>query len=190
MIGATNHDHREDLNLDFQDSCSEVQIRLTLNRLASVIEGLSTEVEALAFVAVDSEPLPVCTFKRAPRCKFRGTKHSFSTAGSTYGFKLHAWSTLNGTIARYEIRPANEHDFVVGCAMNRDWAAYGAPKQTEDKGYQSGTYLTPGSLTLAGRTNTLLPARSSSQPAQSWWVWRCARGKSRPWPVCGSRSPC
>ena len=26
----------------------------------------------LEFVAVDSAPLPVLTFKRAPRCKFRG----------------------------------------------------------------------------------------------------------------------
>ena len=60
-----------------------------------------------------------------------------------YGFKLHAWTTLNGRIAKYEIRPANEHDFTVGCEMNRDWPAYSGPKQIGDKGYQSGTYLTP-----------------------------------------------
>lgn len=40
--------------------------------------------------------------------------------GPVDGFKLHAWATLNGKIARYEIQPANEHDFTVGCMMNRD----------------------------------------------------------------------
>ncbi|AFZ69758.1 hypothetical protein Deipe_4429 (plasmid) [Deinococcus peraridilitoris DSM 19664] len=108
---------------------SEVQACLRLSRLTPVIEGLATEVEALEFVTVDSEPLPVCTFKRAPRCKFRGAQYGFSTSGPVYGFKLHAWSTLNGKIAKYDIRPANEHNFTGGCAMNRDWAAYGGPKQ-------------------------------------------------------------
>ena len=63
---------------------------------------------------------------------------------------------MNGKIAKYEIHPANLHDFTVGCIMNRDWPAYGRPKQIGDKrpsvlmgavlvkkGYQSGTYLTP-----------------------------------------------
>jgi len=95
------------------------------------------------FVAVDSEPLPVSTFKRAPRCKFRGARYGFSTAGPVYGFKLHAWCTLNGKIAKYEIRPANQHDFTVLCEMNKDWPSYGGPKQIGDKAYQSGTCLTP-----------------------------------------------
>lgn len=122
---------------------SEVQARVRLERLTPVIERVSVEVQALDFVAVDSEPLPVCTFKRAPRCKFKGAQHGFSTSGPVYGFKLHAWSTLNGKIARYEIHPANEHDFTVGCVMNRAWSAYSGPRQIGDKGYQSGTYLTP-----------------------------------------------
>ncbi|WP_019009299.1 IS982 family transposase [Deinococcus aquatilis] len=122
---------------------SEPQARIRLARLTPVIEQLATEVQRLDFVAVDSEPLPVCTFKRAPRCKFPGARHGFSTAGPVYGFKLHAWSALNGRIAKYDIRPANEHDFTVLCEMNRDWPAYGGPKQIGDKGYQSGTCLTP-----------------------------------------------
>lgn len=122
---------------------SEVQARVRLTRLTPVIESLSHEVQALDFVAVDSQPLPVCTFKRAPRCKFRGAKYGFSTAGPVYGFKVHTWTALHGRIVRYEIRPANEHDFSVLCDMNRDWPAYGGPKQIGDKGYQSGTCLTP-----------------------------------------------
>ncbi|MBZ9750637.1 IS982 family transposase [Deinococcus sp. HMF7604] len=122
---------------------SESQARIRLARLTPVIEQLSTEVQELAFVAVASEPLPVSTFKRAPRCKFRGARHGFSTAGPVYGFKLHVWCTLNGKIARYEIRPANEHDFAVLCEMNREWSSYGGPKQIGGKGYQSATCLTP-----------------------------------------------
>ena len=122
---------------------SETQARLRLARLTPVIERLSVEVQKLDFVVIDSEPLPVSTFKRAPRCKFPGAAHGFGTSGPVYGFKLHAWTTLNGKIAKYEIHPANLHDFTVGCIMNRDWPAYGGPKQIGDKGYQSGTYLTP-----------------------------------------------
>jgi hypothetical protein len=127
----------------FPDFPSEPQARIRLARLTPVIEQLATEVQALDFVAVDSEPLPVSTFKRAPRCKFRDARYGFSTAGPVYGFKLHAWCTLNGKIAKYEIRPANQHDFTVLCEMNKDWHAYGGPKQIGDKGYQSGTCLTP-----------------------------------------------
>lgn len=134
---------------------SEVQARTRLERLTPVIEQASIEVQALDFVAVDSEPLPVCTFKRAPRCKFKGARHGFSTAGPVYGFKLHAWTTLNGKIAKYEIHPANTHDLTVGCLMNRDWPTYGGPKQIGDKGYQSGTYLTP-------------PKRNAKRPDSRW----------------------
>ena len=122
---------------------SEVQARVRLQRLLPVIEALSCEVQCLDFAVIDSEPITVCTFKRAPRCKFRGARHGFSTSGVVYGFKLHAWTALNGKLVKYELRPANEHDFTVGCAMNQDWPAYGGPKLIGDKGYQSGTYLTP-----------------------------------------------
>ena len=77
---------------------SEVQARLRLARLTPFIEQLSVEVQFLDFVVIDSEPLPVSTFKRAPRCKFPGAIHGFGTCGPVYGFKLHAWTTLNGKI--------------------------------------------------------------------------------------------
>ena len=60
-----------------------------------------------------------------------------------FGFKLYAWCGLNGEIVRYEIRPANEHDFSVLCDMNVDWPAYGGPKIIGDKGYQSVGCQTP-----------------------------------------------
>lgn len=122
---------------------SEPQARIRLARLTPVIEQLATEVEALDFIAVDSQPLPVSTFKRAPRCKFRGARHGFSTAGPVYGFKLHAWCILNGKSAKYAIRLANQHDEVVLGEMNRDWPLYAGPKQIGDKGCQSGPCLTP-----------------------------------------------
>ena len=36
----------------------------------------------------------------------------FATQGSVYAFKCHAWSTLNGKLAQYVIRPANQHDLI------------------------------------------------------------------------------
>lgn len=71
---------------------SAPQARIRPSRLTPIVEQLATEVQFLDFVAVDSEPLPVSTFKRAPRCKLRDARHGFSTAGPIYGFKLHAWS--------------------------------------------------------------------------------------------------
>lgn len=134
---------------------SEVQARIRLARLTPVIEGLSVEVQNLDFVIIDSAPLPVSTFKRAPRCKFPEATHGFGTSGPVYGFKFHAWTALNGMIAKYEIHPANLHDFTVGCLMNRDWPAYGGPKQIGDKGYQSGTYVTP-------------PKKNAKRPDPRW----------------------
>lgn len=134
---------------------SETQARVRLARLVEVIESLSHEVQQLDFVAVDSEPLPVCTFKRAPRCKFRGAHYGFSTAGPVYGFKLHAWTALNGRIVRYMIRPANEHDYRVLREMNTAWPAYGGPKQIGDKGYQSVWCLTP-------------PKKNAKRPDPRW----------------------
>ncbi|SMB82584.1 hypothetical protein SAMN00790413_04073 [Deinococcus hopiensis KR-140] len=48
------------------------QVRIRLARLTPVAEQLAAEVQALDFVAADSQPLPVSTFKRACQCKFRG----------------------------------------------------------------------------------------------------------------------
>ena len=104
---------------------SETQARIRLARLTPLIERLSVEVQKLDFVVIDSGPLPMSTFKRAPRCKFPGAAHGFGTSGPVYGFKLYAWTTLNGKIAKYEIHPANLHEFTALCIVNRDWPAHG-----------------------------------------------------------------
>ena len=122
---------------------SLTQATIRLKRLLPVIETHSVEVEDLDFVLVDSQPLPVCRSKRAARCKVREAAMGFGTQGSVYGFKLHAWSTLNGKLAQYLIRPANEHDLVAGYQLNKKWVAYGAPKEIGDKAYLDGVYLTP-----------------------------------------------
>ena len=122
-------------------SLPQAVIRLT--RLTPLIEQLSVQVERLDFVVIDSEPLPMCRFKRAPRCKFPRASYGHSSQGAVFGFKLHAWVTLNGKLVQYVIRPANQHDFTVGCELNQSWGEYGAPRIIGDKGYQSGSYLTP-----------------------------------------------
>lgn len=127
----------------FPNFPSEFQARHRLKRLLPIIEKLSYQVQTLDFVAVDSQPIPICTFKRASRAKFRHAKYGFSTAGSVFGFKLHAWCGLNGKIVSYAIHPANDHDFSVLRKMNTHWPAYGGPKQIGDKGYQSITTITP-----------------------------------------------
>ena len=122
---------------------SLTQATIRLQRLLPVIEALCVEVEDLDFVLVDSQPLPVCRSFRAARCKVQEATMGFGTQGSVYGFKLHAWSTLNGKLAQVLIRPANEHDLVAGYQLNKKWIEYGAPKQIGDKAYLDGAYLTP-----------------------------------------------
>ncbi|GGR26636.1 hypothetical protein GCM10008957_42630 [Deinococcus ruber] len=77
-----------------------------------------------------------------PTLQVSGAAHGFGTSGPVYGFKLHAWTTLKGKIAKDEIHPADLHDFTVGYIMNSDWPAHGGPTQIGDKRYQSGIYLT------------------------------------------------
>lgn len=137
---------------------------MRFKRLLPVIEALSCEIQGLDFAVIDAQPIPVCTFKRAPRCKFKGARHGFSTSSMVYGFKLHAWTTLPFRVVHDDLRPANEHDFAVGCAMNHDWPACGGPKLIGDKGHPSGTYLSP-------------PKKNAKQPDLRWKVEYAAARK-------------
>lgn len=134
---------------------SLTQACIRLARLAPVVERIAVQVEHLPFIVVDSMPLPVCRSKRAGRCKVRGARFGYSSQGSVYGFKLHAWTKLNGQIALYGVRPANLHDLTVGHELNTHWVEYGAPKQIGDKAYQDGVYLTP-------------PKKSAKSPDPRW----------------------
>ena len=122
---------------------SLTQATIRLSRLVPTLETMSVKVEDLDFVVIDSQPLPVCRSKRASRCTFPEATFGYGTQGSVYGFKLHAWSTLNGKLVQYVIRPANEHDLTAGYLMNKKWVEYGAPKIIGDKAYQDGANLTP-----------------------------------------------
>jgi hypothetical protein len=66
---------------------------------------------------VDSVPLPVCRFARAPRCRrFRGeaTFGFDALAGKTfYGFRCHVRCYRSGEIAAFSLAPANEDDRTV-----------------------------------------------------------------------------
>ncbi|RJF75345.1 IS982 family transposase [Deinococcus cavernae] len=122
---------------------SLTQAHVRLKRLLPVLETLLNEVESLDFALIDSEPIPVCRFKRAKHCKFPQASFGFTTQGMIYGFKLHAWALPNGRIVRYLIRPAHEHDLNAGEQMNADWPTYGGPKIIGDKAYVGGGYITP-----------------------------------------------
>ena len=122
---------------------SLTQASVRLNRLLPTIEAVCVEVEDLDFCLIDSLPLPVCRSKRASRCKVREATMGFGTQGSVYGFKCHAWSTLNGKLAQYVIRPANQHDLIAGYDLNAAWVAFGAPRIIGDKAYLDGVNLTP-----------------------------------------------
>ncbi|GAA4011230.1 hypothetical protein GCM10022631_24560 [Deinococcus rubellus] len=89
---------------------SLMQASVRLNQLLPTIEAVWVEVEDLDSCLIDSLPLPICRSKRASRCKVREATMGFGMQGSVDGFKCHAWSTLNGTLAQYVIRPANQHD--------------------------------------------------------------------------------
>ncbi|WP_185974830.1 IS982 family transposase [Deinococcus detaillensis] len=122
---------------------SLTQANVRLKRLLPTIESLCVEVEDLDFCLIDSFPFPVCRSKRAARCKVRAATKGYGTQGSVYGFKCHAWSTLDGKLAQYVIRPAHQHDLIAGYDLSGNWVAYGAPKIIGDKAYLDGANLTP-----------------------------------------------
>lgn len=119
------------------------QAHTRLKRLTPVVENLSHKVEELDFAVIDSAPIPVCRYKRAEQCKFPDADFGHGTQGKIYGFKLHAWTLLNGKIANYTLKPARQHDFPAGCSMNYEWPDYGAPEMIGDKGYYGGGYIVP-----------------------------------------------
>lgn len=74
--------------------------------------GQSSHDERLAFV--DSFPMPVCRFARAPECKRLREIASFgrdACARQTfYGLRVHARVCWPGVITRVELAPANVHE--------------------------------------------------------------------------------
>jgi hypothetical protein len=76
-----------------------------------------------AFGILDSLPLPVAHFARAPRCvRFRGEadfgRHGHDTH---YGFRLHTLIAWPGVIARFEIVPASVSDSEAAVEVAAGW---------------------------------------------------------------------
>ncbi len=66
---------------------------------------------------IDSFPVPVCRFARAPRCQlFRGDAafgHDEVARGTYYGFRCHVRVCWPGIVAAVSLAPANEADLAV-----------------------------------------------------------------------------
>lgn len=94
---------------------------------------------------MDSKPLPICQGVRYPRQRSM-TEAASGRGGATkhfYGFKLHAVCTGLGSICRFAIVSANEHDVTVGkCLL--DGQHDDLNSLIGDKGYQGlGIYTPP-----------------------------------------------
>ena len=74
---------------------------------------------------VDSFPIPVCLFARAPKCKRFAGEASFGKdrliRQTFYGFRLHVRISKNGLITRFVLAPANEQDINVMPEVVEDW---------------------------------------------------------------------
>jgi hypothetical protein len=84
----------------------------------------------------------VAVATRFPKFVLDPQRLSTALRSAGYGFKLPAWSTLNGKVAQDLIWLANEHDLVAGYQLNKKWVEYGAPQQIGDKAYLDGTDVT------------------------------------------------
>ena len=69
------------------------------------------------FHIIDSFPLPVCRFARAPRChRFRGEAafgHDAVARQTFYGFRFHALAAWPGVIVRLCLAPGNQQELAV-----------------------------------------------------------------------------
>ena len=74
---------------------------------------------------VDSFPIPVCLFARAPTCKRFAGEASFGKdrliRQTFYGFRLHVRISKQGLITRFVLAPANEQDTSVMPEVVEDW---------------------------------------------------------------------
>ena len=73
------------------------------------------------FHIIDSFPLPVCRFARAPRCRrFRGEAafgHDAAARHTFYGFRFHALLAWPGVIVRFCLASGNEQELAVAPAL-------------------------------------------------------------------------
>jgi hypothetical protein len=103
---------------------------------------LDREAPPPAYVIVDSLPVPVCRFARAPRCeRFRGEAdygHDWVDRNTFYGFRLHALIDPAGFVRCLRLTPADVDEKDALEEMTEGWCGrvlgdrnYWAPKRTE-----------------------------------------------------------
>ena len=105
----------------FPKLCSRSRFNRTRRALLSVTELLREKLLGLCsipssrYFIVDSFPLPVCEFGRAPYChSFRGHGAEYGYCASKketyFGYKVHALVTLEGFITTFVVTPASIDD--------------------------------------------------------------------------------
>jgi hypothetical protein len=121
-----------------------------------------------AFSVVDSLPLPVCRFARAPFCRrlreYAAFGHDEVARQKFFGLRAHLRISWPGVITDFELAPANIHELTVAeqfLSGLQGWAlgdrSYWSPQLTER--------LREHQLHL------LAPHRSSRQEQRPWPTW-------------------
>lgn len=115
------------LSTDYPSAFPTLIDRTTFNRrrrnLFAVLEQvrqclISSLTESEDFFLIDSQPVPICRFSRAARCRccqeFLYALPSYGYCASQkqqyFGYKLHAVLSLTGVIKHLDLSPAHHHD--------------------------------------------------------------------------------
>ena len=105
----------------FPQLCSRSRFNRTRRALMQTTELLRAKMSSVfpipvsSYYIIDSFPLAVCKFGRAPYCKtFRSSGADYGKCPSKketyYGYKVHALITLEGYITSFEVTPASTDD--------------------------------------------------------------------------------
>ena len=124
---------------------SRSRFNRTRRALLSITELLREKLLGLCSISrnryfiVDSFPLPVCTFGRAPYChSFRGHGADYGYCASKkeiyFGYKVHALVTLEGFLTTFVLTPASTDDRK---ALQDMVDSYSGSVILGDKGYVS-----------------------------------------------------
>ena len=150
LFGKLRSDHRD----DFPNLIDRSRFNRRRKRLAELIAKLNTLVSTFlnqgeSVYLVDSIPIPVCKYVRAPRCKI--CKDDFETAPDQgysavnksfyFGFKFHLTTSAKGVYSCMELTKASVHDIhflneinysgLNSCIVVGDKAYYSKPIQTD-----------------------------------------------------------
>lgn len=135
------------------------------------LAGRLTELDWLWLV--DSLPLPVCQFARAPWCRRFDCSATYGrdelARQTYYGFRIHVRAAANGIMAQLDVAPADVSDLAMTQVMLQPPVDIGdrnywSPKKTRELALQGITLLAP--YRTASRDPT---------PERSYWLSRVRR---------------